>query len=66
MPEKCSLTWIAARQSCWMPANDIYDTLQTMIGSQYVNQFAYQNRPWQVILQAGANYRQDPSAFDTM
>ncbi len=49
-----------------VPVNDIYDTLQTMIGSQYVNQFAYQNRLWQVILQAGANYRQDPSAFDTM
>ncbi|MEN9880138.1 MAG: hypothetical protein RIQ55_784 [Pseudomonadota bacterium] len=46
--------------------NDVYDTLQTMIGSQYVNQFAYQNRLWQVILQADANYRQDPSAFDTM
>ena len=46
--------------------NDVYDTLQTMVGSQYVNQFAYQNRLWQVILQADANYRQDPSAFDTM
>ena len=46
--------------------NDVYDTLQTMIGSQYVNQFAYQNRLWQVIVQADANYRQDPSAFDTM
>ena len=46
--------------------NDVYDTLQTMIGSQYVNQFAYQNRLWQVILQADANYRQDPSAFNTM
>jgi multidrug efflux pump len=46
--------------------NDIYDTLQTMVGSQYVNQFPYQNRLWQVIVQADANYRQDPSAFDTM
>jgi multidrug efflux pump len=46
--------------------NDVYDTLQTMIGSQYVNQFAYQNRLWQVIVQADADYRQDPSAFDTM
>ena len=46
--------------------NDVYDTLQTMIGSQYVNQFAYQNRLWQVILQADADYRQDPSAFNTM
>ena len=49
-----------------VPVNDVYDTLQTMIGSQYVNQFAYQNRLWQVILQADADYRQDPSAFDTM
>ncbi len=46
--------------------NDVYDTLQTMIGSQYVNQFAYQNRLWQVILQADADYRQDPAAFNTM
>ncbi|WVH09312.1 MAG: RND efflux system, inner membrane transporter [Fluviibacter phosphoraccumulans EoVTN8] len=46
--------------------NDVYNTLQTMIGSQYVNQFAYQNRLWQVIVQADADYRQDPSAFDTM
>jgi multidrug efflux pump len=49
-----------------IPVNNVYDTLQTMIGSQYVNQFAYQNRLWQVILQADADYRQDPSAFDTM
>ena len=49
-----------------VPVNDIYDTLQTMIGSQYVNQFAYQNRLWQVIVQADADYRQDPSGFDTM
>ncbi|MFM7122332.1 MAG: efflux RND transporter permease subunit, partial [Fluviibacter sp.] len=49
-----------------VPVNDVYNTLQTMIGSQYVNQFAYQNRLWQVIVQADADYRQDPSAFDTM
>lgn len=49
-----------------VPVNDIYDTLQTMVGSQYVNQFAHQNRLWQVIVQADANYRQDPSAFNTM
>lgn len=49
-----------------VPVNDVYDTLQTMIGSQYVNQFAHQNRLWQVILQADANYRQDPSSFDMM
>ncbi|MFZ9649271.1 MAG: efflux RND transporter permease subunit, partial [Fluviibacter sp.] len=49
-----------------VPVNDVYDTLQTMIGSQYVNQFAYQNRLWQVIVQADADFRQDPSAFDTM
>ncbi|MFM8339798.1 MAG: efflux RND transporter permease subunit, partial [Fluviibacter sp.] len=49
-----------------VPVNDVYNTLQTMIGSQYVNQFAYQNRLWQVIVQADADYRQDPTAFDTM
>ncbi len=45
---------------------DVYNTMQTLVGSLYTNQFAYQNRLWQVILQAEAEYRQDPRAFDLM
>ena len=49
-----------------VPVADVYNTMQMMIGSSFTNQFAYQNRLWQVILQADADYRQDPRAFDLM
>lgn len=49
-----------------VPVADVYNTMQVLIGSSFANQFAHQNRLWQVILQADADYRQDPRAFDLM
>jgi len=36
---------------------DVFDTLQTMLGSNYVNDFNYQNRSYRVYVQADAPYR---------
>jgi hydrophobic/amphiphilic exporter-1 (mainly G- bacteria), HAE1 family len=37
--------------------SDVFDTLQTMLGSSYVNDFNYQNRSYRVYVQADAPYR---------
>jgi len=39
---------------------DVYNTMQTMFGSLYVNQFPKDSRLWQVILQAEPKYRMTP------
>ena len=39
---------------------DVFSTLQLYLGSQYVNDFNYLGRTYQVIAQAGASFRQDP------
>ena len=43
-----------------VPVADVYDTLQTLFGSLYVNQFPKNSRLWQVILQAEPEYRLTP------
>ena len=43
-----------------VPVSNVYDTLQTLFGSLYVNQFPKNARLWQVILQAEPEYRLDP------
>jgi multidrug efflux pump len=47
-----------------VPVSDVYDTLQTLFGSLYVNQFPKNSRLWQVILQAEPEYRLDPKDID--
>jgi multidrug efflux pump len=47
-----------------VPVSDVYDTLQTLFGSLYVNQFPKNSRLWQVILQAEPEYRLDPDDID--
>ncbi|HUQ69618.1 MAG TPA: efflux RND transporter permease subunit [Planctomycetaceae bacterium] len=37
--------------------SDVFDTLQIYLGSGYANDFTFQNRNWQVNLQADAQYR---------
>jgi multidrug efflux pump len=39
---------------------DVFNTLQVYLGSQYVNDFNYLGRTYQVIAQADGNFRQDP------
>jgi multidrug efflux pump len=47
-----------------VPIPDVYDTLQTLFGSLYVNQFPKNSRLWQVILQAEPEYRLNPGDID--
>jgi multidrug efflux pump len=47
-----------------VPISDVYDTLQTLFGSLYVNQFPKNSRLWQVILQAEPDYRLEPRDID--
>jgi len=37
--------------------SDVFDTLQTMLGSDYVNNFTYQNNSYKVFVQADAPFR---------
>jgi hydrophobe/amphiphile efflux-1 (HAE1) family protein len=39
---------------------DVFSTLQVYLGSQYVNDFNYLGRTYQVIAQADGSYRRDP------
>jgi len=40
---------------------DVFDTLQTYLGSLYVNDFNRFGRTWQVVVQATGSYRDDPA-----
>jgi hydrophobe/amphiphile efflux-1 (HAE1) family protein len=40
-----------------VPLQSVFDTLQTYLGSTYVNDFNKFNRTWQVKVQAGSTYR---------
>ncbi len=39
---------------------DVFNTLQLYLGSQYVNDFNYLGRTYEVIAQADGSFRQDP------
>ncbi len=43
-----------------VPINDVYTTLQALLGGSYVNQFNRFGRVWRVFLQAEPRYRADP------
>ncbi|SHO42666.1 efflux RND transporter permease subunit [Desulfopila aestuarii] len=47
-----------------VPVSDIYGTLQAYFGSSYVAQYVQFGRIWQVIIQAQAEYRDEPTDFD--
>jgi multidrug efflux pump len=51
-------------ESLGVATSDVYDTLQTLFGSLYVNQFPRNSRLWQVILQAEPEYRLQPTDID--
>ncbi len=48
-------------QTLGVPVSDAYNTLQTFLGGLYVNDFNQFGHTWQVLLQAEASYRQQPS-----
>jgi multidrug efflux pump len=47
-----------------MPVEGIYDALQALFGSAYVSQYTKYGRVWNVIVQADADYRDDPGDLD--
>jgi multidrug efflux pump len=51
-------------ESLGIPVQDIYNTLQTLFGSLYVNQFPKNARLWQVILQSEPSYRMTPEKIN--
>jgi hydrophobic/amphiphilic exporter-1 (mainly G- bacteria), HAE1 family len=46
-------------ESLGVPLNNVFQTLQTELGSTYVNQFNKFNQAFQVRMQAGADYRRE-------
>lgn len=46
-----------AVQALHVKLSDVFDTLQVLIGSDYVNDFNYQNKSYRVYVQADAPYR---------
>jgi multidrug efflux pump len=51
-------------ESLGIPVQDVYNTLQTLFGSLYVNQFPKNARLWQVILQSEPGYRMTPEKIN--
>jgi hydrophobic/amphiphilic exporter-1 (mainly G- bacteria), HAE1 family len=43
---------------------DVFSTLQTFLGSRYINDFTIYNRNFKVVVQADTLYRADPHALD--
>ncbi len=47
-----------------MPLNEVTDALQVYLGSQYVNDFDFNNRAYRVYVQADQRFRNDPKALE--
>jgi multidrug efflux pump len=47
-----------------VPVEEVYNAMQTMLGSLYVSQFSKDARLWQVIVQADPRYRLTPKDLD--
>jgi hydrophobic/amphiphilic exporter-1 (mainly G- bacteria), HAE1 family len=48
-------------RSLGLPLHEVTDALQVFLGSQYVNDFDFQNRAYRVYVQADQRFRADPS-----
>lgn len=53
-------------KSLGIPLNDVFQTLQTYLGSYYVNQFNLYGRVWRVYVQAEFPYRSSPSDLGSL
>jgi len=52
-----------AVQAMHVKMSDVFDTLQIMLGSDYVNDFNYLNKSYRVYVQADAPFRSQPTDF---
>lgn len=50
-------------QTMHVPMQQITDTLQVLLASEYVNDFDFNNRSYRVYVQAGQNFRNAPDAI---
>ena len=50
-------------RSLGLPLQEITDALQVFLGSQYVNDFDFNNRAYRVYVQADQQFRKDPSSL---
>ena len=46
-----------------MPLSEVTDALQVFLGSQYVNDFDFNNRAYRVYVQADQRFRNDPTTL---
>jgi multidrug efflux pump subunit AcrB len=53
-------------QTLDVPMNSVFDTLQTYLGTNYVNDFNFLGRTYQVNVQADTAFRADPNQILTM
>ena len=51
-------------KSLHMPLSEVTDALQVYLGSQYVNDFDFNNRAYRVYVQADQRFRNDPKALE--
>lgn len=51
-------------KSLGMPLGEVTDALQIYLGSQYVNDFDFNNRAYRVYVQADQRFRNDPKALE--
>ena len=58
-----ALAWIVGVYVGGMPLNEVTDALQVFLGSQYVNDFDFNNRAYRVYVQADQRFRNDPTAL---
>jgi HAE1 family hydrophobic/amphiphilic exporter-1 len=49
-----------------VPDSQVFDTLQTYLGSTFVNDFNFLGRTFEVLAQADTGYRQDEAAIQTL
>jgi HAE1 family hydrophobic/amphiphilic exporter-1 len=47
-----------------IPVQGVVQTLQTLMGSSYVNDYTFENRSYRVYAQADSMYRDNPGVFD--
>ena len=51
-------------RSLGLPIGEVTDTLQVLLGSQYVNDFDFNNRAYRVYVQADREYRTEPANLE--
>jgi multidrug efflux pump len=56
----------AKAETLGVPIQDVYDAVQTLFGSLSASQYPKYSRVWQVVLQAEAQYRAQPSDIENI